>query len=164
MYLKTPFWRDGSNTGTQDDSQSPVADLVNSLDRQRLYREITLALRTGLNDARAEFSFLRVRALNGILKFLRSVAESDATINLFRHSQSIPELQGRSFLPFFFLKYYIYIFDLRDSEHGLNVYEFCTFWLIYILVFSSYFGVKGTRIKLENDRDNDVENWVKVSE
>nr|GMD56656.1 uncharacterized LOC102591911 [Ipomoea batatas]GMD56668.1 uncharacterized LOC102591911 [Ipomoea batatas]GME12753.1 uncharacterized LOC102591911 [Ipomoea batatas] len=93
MYLKTPFWRDGANTGTQNDSESPVAELVNSLDRQRLYREITLALRTGLNDARAEFSFLRVRALNAILNFLRSVAESDATINLFCHSQSIPELQ-----------------------------------------------------------------------
>ncbi|CAH9111069.1 unnamed protein product [Cuscuta europaea] len=93
MYLKTPFWRDRSNPGTQDDSQSPVEDLVNLLDRQRLYREISLALRTGLSDARAEFSFLRVRGLRRILKFLRSVAECDATINLFIHSQSIPELQ-----------------------------------------------------------------------
>ncbi|RAL50891.1 unnamed protein product [Cuscuta campestris] len=93
MYLKTPFWRDGTGLGSHNDSQSPVADLVNSLDRQRLYREITLALRTGLSDARAEFSFLRVRGLRGILKFLRSVAECDATTNLFIHSQSIPELQ-----------------------------------------------------------------------
>lgn len=93
MYLKIPFWRDGTCLGTHNDSQSPVADLVNSLDQQRLYREITLALRTGLSDARAEFSFLRVRGLRSILKFLRSVAECDATINLFIHSQSIPELQ-----------------------------------------------------------------------
>ncbi|KAK6155561.1 hypothetical protein DH2020_009809 [Rehmannia glutinosa] len=72
---------------------SPVLELVKSLDKQRLYREVTLALRTGLREARAEFSFLRIRGLRSILKFLRSVAESDDTINLFCHSQSIPELQ-----------------------------------------------------------------------
>ncbi|RXI08102.1 hypothetical protein DVH24_014668 [Malus domestica] len=49
-----------------------------------------LALRRGLRDVRAEFSFLRVR---GLLKFLRSVAESDSIINLFSQTQSLPELQ-----------------------------------------------------------------------
>ncbi|KAI8565096.1 hypothetical protein RHMOL_Rhmol03G0234300 [Rhododendron molle] len=93
MYLKKAFWSDSLNSDPQTQSPSPVGDVVNSLDKQRLYREITLALRTGLKDVRAEFSFLRVRGLRSILKFLRSVAESDSIINLFCHSQSIPDLQ-----------------------------------------------------------------------
>ncbi|KAL2556272.1 hypothetical protein Fot_01100 [Forsythia ovata] len=93
MYLKKAFWSDRLNSESESESQSPVGDLVKSLDKQRLYREVTLALRTGLRDARAEFSFLRVTGLRNILKFLRSVAESDSTINLFCHSQSIPQLQ-----------------------------------------------------------------------
>ncbi|KAK4384820.1 hypothetical protein Sango_2606000 [Sesamum angolense] len=93
MYLKKPFWSDTLNSQAEAEPQSPVLELVKSLDKQRLYREVTLALRTGLREARAEFSFLRIRGLRSILKFLRSVAESDVTINLFCHSQSIPELQ-----------------------------------------------------------------------
>ncbi|KAL1541617.1 hypothetical protein AAHA92_25817 [Salvia divinorum] len=91
MYLNKPFWSDAVKA--EAEQQSPVAELVKSLDKQRLYREVTLALRTGLHEARAEFSFLRIRGLRSILKFLRSVAQSDDTINLFCHSQSIPALQ-----------------------------------------------------------------------
>lgn len=94
MYLKVPFWSKDANSESQTESPSVVAELISSLERQRLYREVTLALRTGLSDARAEFSFLRIRGLRVILKFLTSVAESDTTINLFCHSQSIPDLQG----------------------------------------------------------------------
>ncbi|KAL8538065.1 hypothetical protein ACS0TY_000135 [Phlomoides rotata] len=93
MYLQKPFWSDALKPAAESDEPSPVLDLVRSLDKQRLYGEVTLALRTGLREARAEFSFLRTRGLRSILKFLRSVAESDETINLFCHSQSIPELQ-----------------------------------------------------------------------
>lgn len=93
MYLKVPFWSKDANSESQTESPSVVAELISSLERQRLYREVTLALRTGLSDARAEFSFLRIRGLRVILKFLTSVAESDTTINLFCHSQSIPDLQ-----------------------------------------------------------------------
>ncbi|GFP88787.1 hypothetical protein PHJA_001022400 [Phtheirospermum japonicum] len=93
MYLKRPFWSDTVRLEPETDPPSPVLDLVKSLDKQRLYREVTLALRTGLREARAEFSFLRIRGLRSVLKFLRSVAESDDTINLFWQSQSIPELQ-----------------------------------------------------------------------
>ncbi|GFY84048.1 binding protein [Actinidia rufa] len=93
MYLKKAFWSDSLNSDPEAQSPSAVGELVNSLDKQRLYREVTLALRTGLRDSRTEFSFLRVRGLRSILKFLRSVAESDSTINLFCHSQSIPDLQ-----------------------------------------------------------------------
>lgn len=96
MYLKKAFWSEGLNapeSDPQSSSATVVGELVNSLNKERLYREVTLALRTGLRDARAEFSFLRVRGLRNILKFLRSVAESDSTIQLFCHSQSIPELQ-----------------------------------------------------------------------
>ncbi|XP_061346953.1 uncharacterized protein LOC133292551 [Gastrolobium bilobum] len=99
MYLKKPLWSEGIEIGKGDsdakalDYGGGVGELVNSLHQQRVYREVTLALRTGLRDARAEFSFLRVRALRSILKFLRSVAESDSTINLFNQTQSIPQLQ-----------------------------------------------------------------------
>ncbi|KAK4734741.1 hypothetical protein R3W88_009002 [Solanum pinnatisectum] len=93
MYLKAPFWSNDSNSESQTESPSAVAELISSLERQRLYREVTLALRTGLSDACAEFSFLRIRGLRVILKFLRSVSESDTTINLFCHSQYIPDLQ-----------------------------------------------------------------------
>ncbi|KAF5800539.1 putative Cell division protein Cdc14 [Helianthus annuus] len=85
-HLPKAFWR-------SENESTPVTDLVTSLDDQRLYREVTLALRTGLRDARSDFSFLRLRGLRSILKFLRSVAASDSTINLFSHTQSIPDLQ-----------------------------------------------------------------------
>lgn len=94
MHLKEPFWSDILNSEAQNPSESPVAELVKTLDKQRLHREVTLALRTGLSDAQAEFSFIRVRGLRGILKFLRHVAESDSGIDLFSRTQSIPELQG----------------------------------------------------------------------
>lgn len=100
MYLKKAFWNEVQKSETQSNDKSPettapspVTDLVSSLDDQRLYREVTLALRTGLRDARSDFSFLRLHGLRNILKFLRSVAASDSTINLFCHTQSIPDLQ-----------------------------------------------------------------------
>ncbi|KAK9071666.1 hypothetical protein SSX86_008095 [Deinandra increscens subsp. villosa] len=102
MYLKKAFWSEVSNSeGESNDkpsettapSPSPVTDLVSSLEDQRLYREVTLALRTGLRDARSDFSFLRLHGLRNILKFLRSVSASDSTINIFCHTQSIPDLQ-----------------------------------------------------------------------
>lgn len=70
-----------------------MAELVASLNMRRMYREVTLALGSGLRDAVADFSFLRTRGLQSILKFLRSVGDSDASIRLFRHSQTFPELQ-----------------------------------------------------------------------
>ncbi|MED6169806.1 hypothetical protein PIB30_024781 [Stylosanthes scabra] len=103
MYLKKPLWSQGkpepdaktttTTTTAAADCGDAVEELVDSLQQQRVYREVTLALRTGLRDARAEFSFLRVRGLRNILKFLRSVAESDSTIDLFNRTQSIPQLQ-----------------------------------------------------------------------
>ncbi|NP_001242053.1 uncharacterized protein LOC100808750 [Glycine max] len=100
MYLKKPLWSetgkdDGGSAKTEeeDHGDGAVSEVVKSLQQQRVYREVTLALRTGLRDARAEFSFPRVRALRSILKFLRSVAESGSTIDLFNQTQSIPQLQ-----------------------------------------------------------------------
>lgn len=88
---------------TQSDTQSlspsasaamaAVEELVESLNQRKMYREVTLALRSGLRDARAEFSFLRVRGLRCLLKFLRSIAESDSVIRLFCLTQSLPDLQ-----------------------------------------------------------------------
>lgn len=102
MYLKKALWAEGvaavKAPSESETEQAPAAtavqELVNSLNRQRVYREVTLALKTGLRDARAEFSFLRVRGLRSLLKFLRSVAQSDSTIQLFCQTQSLPELQG----------------------------------------------------------------------
>ena len=71
-----------------------VEEFVGSLNHRRLYREATLALRAGLRDARAEFSFLRVRGLRCILNFLHSVADSDKMIQLFCLTQSLADLQG----------------------------------------------------------------------
>ncbi|KAG8069466.1 hypothetical protein GUJ93_ZPchr0006g41031 [Zizania palustris] len=70
-------------------------ELDAALALRRLYREVTLALRTGLRDAKADFSFLRARGLRSLLGFLRSTASSsnDSQLLLFRHSQSIPDLQ-----------------------------------------------------------------------
>ncbi|KAF3432782.1 hypothetical protein FNV43_RR23884 [Rhamnella rubrinervis] len=99
MYLKKALWIDaiqpekGSPENEAEPPATAVGELVNSLTEQRVYREVTLALRTGLKDARAEFSFVRLRGLKRLLKFLRSVAESDSTINLFSRTQSVPELQ-----------------------------------------------------------------------
>ncbi|KAJ8754799.1 hypothetical protein K2173_012723 [Erythroxylum novogranatense] len=101
MHLKKAMWSEGLNKSSQTSdnadsepsSTTAVEDLVNSLKKQRLYREVTLALRTSLRDARAEFSFLRLRSLRSLLNFLGSVAYSDFTINLFCHTQSIPDLQ-----------------------------------------------------------------------
>lgn len=84
--------------GRQDPAASAAAsaaveELVGSLEEQKTYREATHALRTGLRDARAEFSFLRVKGLRSLLKFLQSVAVNDSLIQLFCRCQSIPELQ-----------------------------------------------------------------------
>lgn len=70
-----------------------VAELVASLERRSMYREVTLALRSGLRDASADFSFLRVRGLRSLLKSLNSFSQSDDVVRLFRHSQSHPQLQ-----------------------------------------------------------------------
>ncbi|MCL7028976.1 hypothetical protein MKW94_020580 [Papaver nudicaule] len=98
MNLKKPLWGEGLSSSENDSSSSSsstgvVEELVSSLNKQRMYREVTLALKTGLRDASAEFSFLRVGGLRNLLKFLQSVAESDSSINLFSHSQSLLELQ-----------------------------------------------------------------------
>ncbi|KAL2329258.1 hypothetical protein Fmac_022685 [Flemingia macrophylla] len=96
MYLKKPLWSEtgnGDESAKMEEDYGAVSEVVTSLQQQRVYREVTLALRTGLRDASAEFSFLRVRALRSILKFLRSVAESDSTIQLFCQTQSISQLQ-----------------------------------------------------------------------
>ncbi|KAI3856568.1 hypothetical protein MKX03_032432 [Papaver bracteatum] len=96
MNLKKPSWGEGLSSSENDTSSSSTAvveELVSSLNKQRMYREVTLALKTGLRDASAEFSFLRVRGLRNLLKFLQSFAESDSYITLFSHSQSLLELQ-----------------------------------------------------------------------
>ncbi|CAI0380476.1 unnamed protein product [Linum tenue] len=113
MLLKQPLWSSGLKDSTKEGedpaesnqqtttsssssasaSATAVEELVNSLTKQRLYREVTLALRSNLRDARAEFSFLRLRGLRSILNFLRSVSLSDSTISLYSLTQSIPDLQ-----------------------------------------------------------------------
>lgn len=127
MYLKRPFWSEAlSSPESQGEQKSPVLDLVKSLDKQRLYREVTLALGTGLRETRAEFSFIRIRGLRSILKFLRSAAESDETINLFCYSQSIPELQGifHEFSSFSLFKKIYIILGTWRLELFISIYDF----------------------------------------
>uniref|UniRef100_A0A2P2JZ40 Uncharacterized protein n=1 Tax=Rhizophora mucronata TaxID=61149 RepID=A0A2P2JZ40_RHIMU len=105
MHLKKALWSSRSednssrNNGETEaeaaevEEATAVDEVIDSLTKQRLYREVTLALRTSLHDASAEFSFLRLRALRSLLTFLRSVAQSDPTINLFCQTQTIPYLQ-----------------------------------------------------------------------
>ncbi|KAF8662206.1 hypothetical protein HU200_056406 [Digitaria exilis] len=93
-----PAGGDGSSPSGVDEggsSSGSGAELADALARRRLYREVTLALRSGLRDAMADFSFRRARGLRSLLGFLRSTAsaEDDARLLLFRHSQSIPDLQ-----------------------------------------------------------------------
>ena len=82
-----------SSSSSSSAASAAVEELVASLNQRRLYREVRLALRSGLRDARAEFSFLRVRGLRCLLKFLRSVADSPSTIQLFCLTQSLPDLE-----------------------------------------------------------------------
>lgn len=81
-------------TGLSPETAATVGELVSALDRRRMHREVTLALRSGIRDATADFSFLRLRGLRNLLKSLRSIANSDEAVRLFRYSQSLPELQG----------------------------------------------------------------------
>ncbi|KAI9083775.1 hypothetical protein K1719_034243 [Acacia pycnantha] len=68
MYLKKPLWsenfQEGKGESTESDGDTVASTAVGSW----------------------------VRGLNSILKFLCNVAESDATIDLFNQTQSIPEL------------------------------------------------------------------------
>lgn len=87
-------------------SASPlIVELVNSLTHRRLYREVTLALHSGIQDAQADFSFLRVKGLKALLKALASFSLSDALIHLFQDSQAdrtlqvVPVLFERSLAP-----------------------------------------------------------------
>jgi len=91
-----PAAEDGSSaSGADEGGSGSGGELADALARRRLYREVTLALRSGLRDAKADFSFLRARGLRSLLGFLRSTASAadDARLLLFRHSQSIPDLQ-----------------------------------------------------------------------
>ncbi|WVZ57413.1 hypothetical protein U9M48_007800 [Paspalum notatum var. saurae] len=64
-------------------------------ERRRMYRDLALALRCGLRDAAAGFSFLRLRGLRALLRALSSYAafDADAGTGLFRDSQAIRDLQ-----------------------------------------------------------------------
>lgn len=82
------------STSRHMDSSDLAGDLVSSLNRRRMYREVTLSIRSGIRDTTSETSFLRVRGLRILLKALQSIAKNDTTIGLFHQSQSIPQLQG----------------------------------------------------------------------
>ncbi|KAJ1296554.1 hypothetical protein BS78_01G310200 [Paspalum vaginatum] len=63
-------------------------------ERRRMYRDLALALRCGLRDAAAGFSFLRLRGLRALLRALsNSAADADVGAGLFRDSQAIRDLQ-----------------------------------------------------------------------
>lgn len=106
---ETQSSRDGKNKGNISISSSSsagssssvlplpgsplIGELVSSLTHRRLYREVTLALSSGLEDARADFSFLRVKGLKALLKALSSFSLSETLIQLFQDSQADKSLQ-----------------------------------------------------------------------
>ncbi|XP_078154412.1 uncharacterized protein LOC144549521 [Carex rostrata] len=62
-------------------------------ERRPRYRDVAQALRCGLREAAADFSFLRLKGLRSILKTLQSVAALEEATRLFRLSQASRELQ-----------------------------------------------------------------------
>ncbi|GJR60631.1 armadillo-type fold protein [Tanacetum coccineum] len=79
------------------ESLSAVDDLVGSLDEHRLFREVTLALRTGLRDARSDFSFLRLHGLLVPVLFQHSLHEcEDQIVNNLDHIFSVQPLKIKS--------------------------------------------------------------------
>ncbi|KAL8488755.1 hypothetical protein ACS0TY_024884 [Phlomoides rotata] len=99
MYLQKPFWSDALKLAAESDEPSPVLDLVRSLDKQRLYGEVTLALRTGLREARAEFSFLRTRGLHSILKSSDPLPNRMSRLISFTTRNQFPNYKGSLLLP-----------------------------------------------------------------
>jgi hypothetical protein len=103
MILRQPNWAEdllttetpeaGAAEARKPQSEA-VLELVRALTDQRLYRDVLLCLRKGLRDARSEFSFMRVRGLNALAKFIASAVNSEKAIELFRDSQSCQDLQG----------------------------------------------------------------------
>lgn len=101
----------GSSSSVLPSPSSPspasplIVELVNSLTHRRLYREVTLALHSGIQDAQADFSFLRVKGLKALLKALSSFSLSETLIHLFQDSQAdktlqvVPVLFERSLAP-----------------------------------------------------------------
>lgn len=110
MFLRSPSWADdslraasssASSSTTLGGSQSPIVDLVLSLTNQRLYREVSLSLRTGLRDAKAEFAFMRIKGLKSLTRFLTSAVKSEKIVELFLDAQKYRELQGTPSMPTF---------------------------------------------------------------
>ncbi|CAM6084760.1 unnamed protein product [Calypogeia fissa] len=101
MFLRPPSWADDSlrsSSGTSaaaspGAAQAPIVDLVLSLTNQRLYREVSLSLRIGLRDVKAEFSFMRIRGLKSLTRFLTSAVKSEKIVELFLDTQKYRELQ-----------------------------------------------------------------------
>lgn len=110
MFLRAPSWADdslrsssaaSSSASSHGAAQAPIVDLVLSLTNQRLYREVSLSLRTGLRDVKAEFSFMRVRGLKSLTRFLTSAVKSEKIVELFLDTQKYRELQGNAKLSTF---------------------------------------------------------------
>lgn len=93
MILRQASWAQG-HSGVAMASASPVMELVMALSDQRVQREVVWSLKRGLRDARSEFSFVRVRGLNALAKFMASAVNSEKLVELFRDCQSCRELQG----------------------------------------------------------------------
>ncbi len=104
MILRQPNWAENllatqaasaeGEAARQQQQVSPLVELVMALSDQRLYREVVWSLKRGLRDARSEFSFVRMRGLNALAKFLSSAGKAEKVMELFRDSQSFREFQG----------------------------------------------------------------------
>lgn len=93
LKLPAPPWESPSWQG----APAALDDVIASLDEQRQVRELALQLRLGLQDARAEFSYLRVKGLKTLTATVNACVSSPEWMRRFRDTQQDTNLQSETF-------------------------------------------------------------------
>jgi hypothetical protein len=92
LKLPAPPWESPSWQG----APAALDDVIASLDEQRQVRELALQLRLGLQDARAEFSYLRVKGLKTLTATVNACVFSPEWMRRFRDTQRDTNLQSET--------------------------------------------------------------------
>ncbi|GAQ86194.1 impaired sucrose induction 1 [Klebsormidium nitens] len=87
--LPPPPWQSPSWHG----APPALDDIIASLDEQRQARELALQLRLGIQDAQAEFSYLRLKGLRALAATVAACLADSKWTRRFREAQLSPELQ-----------------------------------------------------------------------
>lgn len=88
--LPPPPWQSPSWHG----APPALDDIIASLDEQRQARELALQLRLGIQDAQAEFSYLRVKGLRALAATVAACVADAKWTRRFRGAQLNPDLQS----------------------------------------------------------------------